>query len=243
MHETEGNRDRATTDVRRKIIIWCLQSVVGLVGYGVIIFLAAGTVKWLWGWLFLASVAVMLFGQPILLVPISPETFLERAGGLRQEGGKRWDRWLAAVAGGILPMASWIVAGLNLRYNWQPTPPALMHVVGLVLVAIGWFLFLWAMASNAYFSEVVRIQAERGHAVATNGPYRVVRHPGYAGAILAFLGVPFLLGSYWALIPAVLGMAGYVLRTALEDRTLQDELGGYREYCSRVRYRLLPGIW
>ncbi len=241
MQETNG--DRAQTDIRRKIVIWCLQSVVGLIGYGVIIFLAAGTMNWLWGWLFLLSVAVMLFGQPILLIPINPETFIERAGGLRQEGGKRWDRWLMAVAGGIMPLASWVVAALNLRYDWQPMPPEIMHIVGLTLVAIGWFIFLWAMVSNAYFSEVVRIQTERDHAVAMKGPYRTVRHPGYAGAILAFLGVPFLLGSYWALIPAVLGMAGYVLRTALEDRTLQAELGGYEEYCERVRYRLIPGLW
>jgi protein-S-isoprenylcysteine O-methyltransferase Ste14 len=243
MKETSGNRSEAVIDVRRKIIIWCLQSVVGLIGYGVIIFFAAGTVNWIWGWLFLLSVAVMLFGQPILLIPISPETFIERSGGLRQEGGKRWDRWVAGVSAGVMPLASWIMAALNLRYGWLPTPPEFMHIVGLIFVAFGWFVFLWAMVSNAYFSEVVRIQSERGHTVATNGPYRFVRHPGYAGAIVAFLGVPFLLGSYWALIPAVLGMAGYVLRTALEDRTLQDELGGYREYCDRVRYRLIPGLW
>ena len=243
MDGASGNRGHAAVDVRRKIIIWCLQSVVGLIGYGVIIFVAAGTVNWLWGWLFLLSVAVMLFGQPILLIPISPETFIERSGGLRQEGGKRWDRWLASIAGGIMPLASWILAALNLRHDWRPTPPEFMHIVGLIFVAIGWFFFLWAMVSNAYFSEVVRIQSERGHAVATNGPYRIVRHPGYAGAILAFLGVPFLLGSYWALIPAVLGMGGYALRTALEDRTLQGELAGYPEYCDRVRYRLIPGLW
>ena len=185
MQETNGDRDRAPTDIRRKIIVWCLQSVIGLMGYGVIIFLAAGTVKWLWGWLFLLSVAVMLFGQPILLIPISPETFIERSGGLSQEGGKRWDRWLMAVAGGIMPLASWVVAALNLRHDWEPVPPDFMHIVGLVFVAIGWTVFLWAMVSNAYFSEVVRIQVERGHTVATNGPYRFVRHPGYAGAILA----------------------------------------------------------
>ncbi len=243
MQESGENRDRAVADIRRKIVVWCVQSVIGLIGYGLLIFLAAGTINWLWGWLFLASVAVMLFGQPILLIPISPETFIERAGGLHQEGGKRWDRWLAAVAGGIMPMAAWVVAALNLRNDWRPTPPEFMHVVGLVFVALGWFVFLWAMVSNAYFSEVVRIQSERGHAVATDGPYKYVRHPGYVGAILAFLGVPFLLGSYWALIPALLGMAGYVLRTALEDRTLQEELGGYRDYCDRVRYRLVPGLW
>jgi protein-S-isoprenylcysteine O-methyltransferase Ste14 len=229
--------------IQQKIIKWCIQSLLGLIGYAVIIFFTAGTINWVWGWLLLVSIAVMLFGQPVLLIPISPETFIERAGGMRQEGGKRWDRWLAAVAGGLLPLASWVTAGLNLRHGWQPVPPEFMHYAGLVLVAVGWSLFLWAMVSNAYFSEVVRIQKERGHTVAKDGPYRFVRHPGYAGAILAFVGIPFLLGSYWALIPAVLGVCGYVLRTALEDRTLQDELDGYREYCDQVGYRLMPKVW
>jgi protein-S-isoprenylcysteine O-methyltransferase Ste14 len=89
----------------------------------------------------------------------------------------------------------------------------------------------------------VRIQKERGHTVVTDGPYRLVRHPGYVGSILSLMAAPFLLGSRWALIPAVLGVAGYVVRTALEDRTLQDELPGYREYTQRTRWRLLPGVW
>ena len=110
-------------------------------------------------------------------------------------------------------------------------------------VALGYALFMWAMVSNAYFSEVVRIQEDRGHQVATDGPYRFVRHPGYAGAILSFLGSPLLLGSWWAFIPTALGVGGYILRTALEDKTLQLELGGYREYTERVRYRLIPGVW
>ena len=104
-------------------------------------------------------------------------------------------------------------------------------------------MFVWATASNAFFSQIVRIQAERDHTVATGGPYRVVRHPGYTGAILCELAVPVLLASWPALIAGVVGAALLVLRTALEDRTLQAELAGYAEFARRVRYRLLPGIW
>jgi protein-S-isoprenylcysteine O-methyltransferase Ste14 len=93
------------------------------------------------------------------------------------------------------------------------------------------------------FSQVVRIQAERGHSVATGGPYRWVRHPGYAGMILFELTVPILLASWWAWIPSVLNATLFVVRTALEDRTLQGELEGYRDYTRQVRYRLLPGVW
>jgi protein-S-isoprenylcysteine O-methyltransferase Ste14 len=99
------------------------------------------------------------------------------------------------------------------------------------------------MVSNAFFAEGVRIQEERGHTVATGGPYRYVRHPGYVGAIAAGLSTPFLLGSPWALIPAGISATLYVVRTALEDRTLREELPGYAEYAEQTGYRLLPGVW
>jgi len=99
------------------------------------------------------------------------------------------------------------------------------------------------MASNAFCSEGVRIQEERGHRVATGGPYRFVRHPGYSGAITAILGTPLLLGSLWAVLPSVLAGALYVLRTSLEDKSLLRELAGYGDYARRVRYRLIPGVW
>jgi protein-S-isoprenylcysteine O-methyltransferase Ste14 len=228
---------------RKKILQWCVQSAMGLVGYGVILFLAAGQLDWFWGWVFLGFTALFLAGHVILLVPINPDLLVERSGGLRQAGGKQWDRWLAMLAGGVFPMISWILAGLDLRLSWSSQKPISFHLSGATLVGLGWGLFLWAMVSNAYFSEVVRIQEDRGHTVATGGPYRVVRHPGYAGAILSFFGVPLLLGSWWAFIPTVMGVFGYVLRTALEDRTLQEELDGYLAYAGRVRYRLIPGVW
>jgi protein-S-isoprenylcysteine O-methyltransferase Ste14 len=99
------------------------------------------------------------------------------------------------------------------------------------------------MASNRFFSSVVRIQTDRGHTVATGGPYRFVRHPGYVGMMVSALGTTILLGSLWAFIPATLLIGLIIFRTALEDRTLQNELEGYKEYAARVRYRLLPGVW
>ena len=121
--------------------------------------------------------------------------------------------------------------------------PLAIHLGGLLANILGYALFLWAMVSNAYFAEGVRIQEERGHRVATDGPYRYVRHPGYAGAIVAGMATPFLLGSLWALIPAVISAILYIVRTGLEDRTLMEELPGYREYAQQTCYRLLPGAW
>jgi protein-S-isoprenylcysteine O-methyltransferase Ste14 len=232
-----------TAETRKVVRKWCLQSVLGMVGYGVVIFLAAGRLDWLWGWIFLGLMSLVLALQVVLLVPINPDLLIERSAGLRQEGGKTWDRIVTGLSGGVFPFISWILAGLDLRFGLSLPKPLYVHLMGTALVVFGLGLFMWAMVSNAYFSEVVRIQTERDHAVATGGPYRVVRHPGYTGAILGFVGMPLLLGSWWALIPAALAVGGYVLRTVLEDRTLQRELEGYRAYADRVRYRLVPGVW
>lgn len=101
----------------------------------------------------------------------------------------------------------------------------------------------WAMVVNRFFSSHVRIQADRGHTVVSAGPYRVVRHPGYAGGILAWIAAPVFFSSYWVTIPSVAVITLTIIRTALEDRTLKEELPGYSEYTERVRYRLVPGIW
>ena len=121
-------------------------------------------------------------------------------------------------------------------------PPAI-QIAALVIAALGYALGTWSMAANAFFSTVVRVQEDRDHAVATAGPYHYVRHPGYAGSFAFELATPILLGSLWALVPGGLAALLLVIRTALEDRTLHNELDGYEAYAKRVRYRLLPGLW
>ena len=231
-----------TPEVRREIVRWIVQAALGLVGYGLILFLAAGRVDWIWGWAQLVILAAFLAGHPLLLIPINPELLAEREKGLRDEGVKRWDKWIAGAAGGML-LPLWVVAGLDVRFHWTGGMPIALHAGGLLFNVLGYALFLWAMASNALFSEGVRIPEERGHAVGTGGPYRCVRHPGYAGAILAQLATPFLLGSAWAAIPSVGSAVLYTVRTYLEDRTLAEELRGYPEYAQQTRFRLLPYVW
>jgi protein-S-isoprenylcysteine O-methyltransferase Ste14 len=235
-------KQKITPQVRREITKWIVQAALGLVGYGLILFLAAGTVDWIWGWAQLTILAAFLAAHPLLLIPINPELLAEREKGFRNQGIKAWDKWIGSLAAGtLLPM--WVVAGLDVRFHWTGEMPIAFHVGGLLANVLGYALFLWAMVSNAFFSEGVRIQAERGHTVATGGPYRCVRHPGYAGAIVAALATPFLLGSLWGLIPAAISAALYVVRTFLEDKTLMEELQGYREFAHQTRYRLLPGVW
>ena len=222
---------------------WIAQATLGWLGYAVILFAAAGQVDWAWGWVFMGILAAVLVAHPLILIPINPDLLAEREQGFRAEGTKGWDRSLAPLAAGVFPVLSWITAGLDLRFSWTAGVPGFAHVAGVVGVVSGLALFLWAMASNAFFAEGVRIQTERGHTVATGGPYRLVRHPGYLGAILAQAATPLLLGSPWALIPTAGSVISYVIRTALEDKTLLSELPGYARFAETTRHRLVPGLW
>ena len=136
-----------------------------------------------------------------------------------------------------------LVAGLQHRFQWPPRLPLLLQLAALILVILGFILGNWTMIVNRFFSAGVRIQRDREQTVVDRGPYAVVRHPAYAGALLTFLALPLMLDALWALLPALLTAVALVLRTALEDRTLQEELDGYTAYARRVRYRLLPGVW
>lgn len=229
-------------ETRHAVIKWIVQSALGMVGYGVLLFASAGTVRWVWGWVLLAALTLFMVAHPLLLIPINPELLAEREKGSLDRPVKTWDKWTTMLSG-LMMVAVWVVAGLDVRFGWTGPVALPWHLAGLAVMILGFALFLWAMVSNAFFAEGVRIQKERGHTVATGGPYRYVRHPGYAGAILGQLASPFLLGSLWAAPPSVAFAVLYVLRTALEDRTLQQELPGYREFARQTRYRLMPGVW
>ncbi len=243
MNQNTPVRNAISPEERREIVKWIVQAALGLVGYGLLLFLTAGRLNWIWGWVLLGVLTAFLAAHPLILIPINPALLAERERGLRDPRVKSWDRWITALAAGVFPLASWIVAGLEVRFGWASPLPLAAHLGGLLVTLLGYALFLWAMASNAFFAEGVRIQTERGHVVATGGPYGCVRHPGYAGAILASLATPFLLGSLWAVIPSLVAALLYVARTWLEDKTLMDELPGYKAYASQTRSRLLPGIW
>jgi protein-S-isoprenylcysteine O-methyltransferase Ste14 len=245
-HTKTGNKimlDNLSPGARQAIIKWCLQSFLGLIGYALIIFLSAGTINWVWGWVLIGLLAAFMLAHPIILLPRNPDLLVERGKGIRVEGVKNWDRWIAPIAAGVMPLISWILAGLDVRFGWTGPISVGWHILGMLGMASGFGVFLWALASNAFFSEGVRIQEERGHTVAKTGPYQYVRHPGYSGAILAQLFTPLLLGSIWAAIPSLGGAVFYILRTCLEDGTLISELPGYKEYTRETRFRLLPGIW
>jgi protein-S-isoprenylcysteine O-methyltransferase Ste14 len=136
-----------------------------------------------------------------------------------------------------------LTVGLEARLGQVVFFPLWVHLLAIALFLIGMVLASWALITNSYFSGTVRIQNDRGQKVINSGPYRWMRHPGYTGALLTYIATPFFLDSVWAFLPAAYLLVILVVRTSLEDRTLQEKLEGYREYTREVRFRLLPGIW
>lgn len=207
-----------------------------------VLFIAAGRVDWVWAWVYVGVAVSFTFISRIVVIRTNPDLIAERAQSLEREDVKGWDRKILFF---ILvgPLAMLIVAGLDERFGWSPQIPLALQLVALAIMMLGYVVGTWAMAVNRYFSAVVRIQKDRGQTVVSDGPYRFVRHPSYATGIVSCLVTPIMLGSLWALIAGGLTVILYIVRTALEDRTLHDELPGYAEYAQQVRYRLLPGIW
>ncbi|MBN2115138.1 MAG: isoprenylcysteine carboxylmethyltransferase family protein [Anaerolineales bacterium] len=229
-----------TPEMKRRILSWIRGVFLGMVGCAALLVISSGKWDWFWGWVYATLLTLAMVTHLVVLLPINPALLVDRAGGMRQPGAKRWDIWLTTIAG-LAFFSIMIVAGLDERWGWTGTISTSWHIAGILLFVIWWIFFLWAMASNPFFSESVRIQ--ENHQVAQRGPYRFVRHPGYFGNLIGCIGQPLLLGSWWAFIPAVLTILAFVIRTALEDRTLQKELDGYSDYAQQVRYRLIPGIW
>jgi len=172
-----------------------------------------------------------------------PGLLAERQNMEKIQSAKAWDKVLAPLMALSLSCPLVIVAGLDHRFGWSPIFPLWLIVLGFLLISLGYAFAAWALAENRFFSSVVRIQTDRGHVVCDSGPYRIVRHPGYAGNMVALPGMVLALSSMWTLIPLAVALIIAVIRTVLEDQTLQDELPGYRDYVRRVRYRLIPGIY
>lgn len=241
MSANTSDKQEMTPEVKRGVVRWLIREVAGVLFTAAILFGASGRLGWVMGWVVVGVYAVWTGATALTIIPTNPEMLAERTG--PKKGTKKWDTVLLSVIG-VAEMVKYIVAGLDARWGWSPQIPLALQLAGVVVAVLGYDVILvWAMAENAFFSQTVRIQKERGHTVATGGPYRYVRHPGYVGTILFELATPVMLGSWWALIPGGLSALLTVIRTALEDRTLHEELDGYREYAQWVRYRLLPGIW
>lgn len=231
------NNQKAPNPIRIVVMLLLVMGVIPLMPM-----LISGKWNWWQAWLMAGIFVLGFIVSRAIAARKSPGILKERANYNQQENTQAWDKWLSpAVAFGSVFIL--LVAGLDARFQWSAGFSATVEMIGLVLILLGYLLGSYAFITNAFFSGTVRIQDDRGHRVVSDEPYAWVRHPGYLGSLITNLGIPLLLDSAWAFIPAVIISILFIVRTRLEDRFLQQNLPGYREFAQKVRYRLFPGVW
>jgi len=206
------------------------------------LFLPAGTVAWPTGWVYVAVSFALGIGMTAWLVRYDPGLMAERLTGLRRTDRQKWDKIFVPIL--AVGFVAWLVVmGLDaVRFRWSHVP-LWLQLVGSVLLLLSYYLFYLTFRENTYLSPAVRIQKERGQKVVSTGPYRHVRHPMYAGFTLYVFGTALTLGSWVGVASGLLLVAAIARRAIFEESMLQRELPGYEEYMTKVRYRLIPGIW
>lgn len=220
-----------------KLIISSILKVASLLA---VVFLGAGRLDYWQGW-GLVSLLLIVGTVGYVFFKKRPELMKERA--KPGKGMKWWDKVFWAF--NVLFYLGVIVVGVldGGRFIWTELIPLWGYILSYIAFFVGVTIVYWGMWTNNYFSSVVRIQKDRGQKVVTDGPYKIVRHPGYVGASIMMMSIGPILGSLWAMIPGGLWVISIIIRTYMEDITLQKELDGYKEYTKKTRYRLIPGIW
>ena len=193
-------------------------------------------------WYYFITAFIHFVVSTTIQYTLNPELLAQRLK-RKREGSKTWDEILVRASNLTIIIVIPIIAGLDIgRFTWSNL--SINYVwIGLVFAVLSSVLLNYAMISNKYFEPTVRIQKERGHSVITTGPYRIIRHPGYLSGILFAISIPLLIGSLFSFVGVGIYSFLMIVRTWLEDKTLQKELVGYKDYTKKVRYRLFPGIW
>ncbi len=222
------------------IALYILDQILSVAATGIILFWSAGRLDWWAAWAAIVVWLILFAAMDIVILRFNPDVIAERLH--PPQGAKTWDK-VILISLRLTELMRYILAGLDQRYGWTSNFPVAAQIAAVAVCVLSYALFVWAMASNPFFSQIVRIQSDRDHVVATAGPYRYLRHPGYAGMLVFELAMSTLLASWWATLAGGLCSGLIILRTILEDRALQTELPGYAAYALQVRYRLLPGIW
>jgi protein-S-isoprenylcysteine O-methyltransferase Ste14 len=218
------------------------KSAVMMAGIGVALFLPAGTLAWPAGWAFYLLMLSFVVGISLWLLRFNPELLAERLTGVGRPDQKTWDKVFLALA--AVAFFAWLVlmALDAVRFRWSHVGVGFQGA-GALLLLLSFYIFYLTFRENTYLSPAVRIQTERAHTVVSTGPYSRVRHPMYAGFVLFALGTPLLLGSWYGILGGLLLTGMVAWRAVHEERVLQRELKGYRDYMERVRYRFVPHVW
>lgn len=219
---------------------YIIKHIAGTSLFFLILFISAGHIDYWQGWIYvIIGLAMSTVSYTVLRV--DAELLNERS--KPGEGAKKWDKLLLGLSF-LIVIIMFVLAGIDSgRYHWSPDFNWSIYLIGIILTIVGQLLFLIAQKQNKFFSSTVRIQTDRGHTVCETGLYKVVRHPAYLGNIIQTLGFPMLFGSLWSIFPVSISILLLLIRTYLEDRTLINELNGYREYTNKIRYKIIPYVW
>lgn len=219
---------------------YIIKHLVGTIIFFLILFFSAGRIDYWQGLIYVIVGLIMGILNYTVLKPDS-ELLTERT--KPGEGSKKWDKVLLGLSF-LITITMYIIAGLDSgRYHWSPNFHWSLSLTGIFLTASGQLLFLLAQKQNKFFSSTVRIQTDREHTVCDTGLYKIVRHPAYLGSIIQLIGFPLLFGSLWSILPVGFLIILHITRTHWEDKTLIEELSGYREYSLKTRYKILPFVW
>ncbi len=222
-----------TADLTKTVI---LRGVLALPVLALIIILPAGKWSYWQGWMYILTLFIPMFFIFSYLLKHDP-ALLERRMRMREKEATQ--RKIISLSY-IYFLVAFVLPGLDVRFGWSNVPP-LVSILANLLVFAGYMVFFWVLVTNSFVSRVVEVEADQR--VISSGPYAIVRHPMYAGVSLMYIASPLALGSYWALLPALLIIPLLAARIRNEEEVLLRDLPGYAEYLQKVKYRLLPGIW
>jgi protein-S-isoprenylcysteine O-methyltransferase Ste14 len=217
-----------------------LSTIVGFLALFGVIFIPAWTLDYWQGWLFFATLTISSTLAAVHIAIHDPKLFASRVAMGPAAEKSRTQKIITAVGGPVLVVA-FMAMVFDHRLGWSPAVPAWVSIAGDILIVLGLYVYHLVTKENSYAAATVGVV--EGQTVCSTGPYALLRHPMYAGALLVFLGAPPALGSWWGLLVVPVAAAGFAWRLLDEEKLLTDGLPGYAEYLWRVRYRLVPHVW
>ncbi|MFX1570137.1 MAG: methyltransferase family protein [Promethearchaeota archaeon] len=237
--DNENNKDeeKLNREGIKGILLWYSLIIISFLA----LLFISGKWNWLNAWIYLGISVISQTANVLLSIKKNPGMLNER-GKIVKEGTKTFDKVFVTLTMPIILISMAIIALDAVVFRWSFMPEYFL-IIGIFISFPGFILGVWVMMTNPYFELTVRIQEDRHHIVINSGPYKIIRHPGYASEIILLFSTPMMLGSWWGYIPIGVMILGFIVRTALEDNTLRNELSGYEEYAKRTRYRLVPHIW
>jgi len=213
-----------------------LKFLLGLIVIGLVIFIPANTIKYWNGWLFMALLFIPMFIAGISMMIKDPNLLKSRLDAKETEGEQK----LVVALSGIMFLIGFIIAGLNFRFNWIQLPNIIVIVASIIFL-LSYILYAEVLRENSFLSRTIKVQKEQK--VIDTGVYKIVRHPMYFATLFLFLSMPLILGSFISFIVFLTYPFIIVKRINNEEKVLEKELKGYKEYKKKVKYKLIPFIW